>query len=133
MVPLPRYTSVSGIPLTELIDKDTLDKIVERTRKGGGELVGLMGTSAWYAPGAATVKMVEAIVDDTKGIFPACSYLDGQYGLKDIYLGVPIKLGKAGVEEVLELDLNNEEMEMLMTSANSVRTVMGVLDDLNLF
>ena len=96
MVPLPRYTSVNGIPVTELLGEDVIEKIVERTRKGGGELVNLMGTSAWYAPGAAAAQMVEAIVDDQKRIFPVCACLNGEYGIKDLYLGVPVKLGRAG-------------------------------------
>ena len=133
MVPLPRYTTVSGIPVTELIDKDTLDKIVDRTRKGGGELVALMGTSAWYAPGAAAAQMAEAIVDDQNSIFPVCTYVDGQYGLNDIYLGVPVKLGKNGAEEIVEIELNEEEQELLNASAKSVKGVMDVLDGLNLF
>jgi malate dehydrogenase len=94
MVPLPRYTTVSGIPVTELIDENKLNAIIERTKKGGGELVNLMGTSAWYAPGAAAAQMVEAIVRDQKRIFPCCVWLQGEYGLKDIYLGVPVVLGK---------------------------------------
>jgi len=133
MVPLPRYTSVAGIPVTELLSKEVLDKIVDRTRKGGGELVGLMGTSAWYAPGAAAAKMAEAIVDDQKSIFPICAYLDGQFGLKDIYLGVPVKLGKEGVEEIIEISLNGEEKKLLNASAESIKNVMEILDGLNLF
>jgi malate dehydrogenase len=133
MVPLPRYTTVSGIPVTELLEKEVIDQIVDRTRKGGGELVKLMGTSAWYAPGAAAAEMVEAIVNDQHRIFPACAYLDGEYGLKNLYLGVPIKLGKNGVEQVIEIQLNKEEKELLNTSASSVRQVMQVLDDLKLF
>jgi malate dehydrogenase len=133
MVPLPRYTSVSGIPVTELIGKDVIDKIVERTRKGGGELVNLMGTSAWYAPGAAVSQMVEAIVDDQNRIFPVCAYLNGEYGQKNLYLGVPVKLGKNGVEEIIEISLNTEEKKLLTGSAEAVRTVMKVLDDLKLF
>jgi malate dehydrogenase len=133
MVPLPRYTTLSGIPITELLGKDVLDRIVERTRKGGGELVALMGTSAWYAPGAAVAQMVEAIVKNQKRIFPVCAYLKGEYGLKDIYLGVPVKLGTKGVEKIMEIDLNAEEKKMLNTSAESVKTVMKVLDDLKLF
>ncbi|MEN8156143.1 MAG: malate dehydrogenase [Bacteroidota bacterium] len=133
MVPLPRYTTVSGIPLTELIDQERLDKIVDRTRKGGGELVGLMGTSAWYAPGAAAAQMVEAIVENQNRVFPVCAYLDGEFGQKDLYLGVPVKLGKNGVEEIIEIDLNSGEKEMLDASAESVKKVMKVLDDLNLF
>ena len=133
MVPLPRYTSVSGIPVTELLGKEEIDKIVDRTRKGGGELVSLMGTSAWYAPGAAVSQMVEAIVDNQKRIFPVCAYLNGEYGIKKLYLGVPVKLGKAGVEEIIEISLNTEEKKLLSSSAESVKKVMKVLDDMNLF
>lgn len=133
MVPLPRYTSINGIPVTELLGPEVIEKIVERTRKGGGELVRLMGTSAWYAPGAAVAQMVEAIVDDQKRIFPVCAMLKGEYGLKDIYLGVPVKLGKDGVEEIIEISLNEDEKKLLKTSADSVKDVMKVLDDLKLF
>jgi malate dehydrogenase len=128
MVPLPRYTTVSGIPVTELIDDAKLDSIIERTKKGGGEIVNLLGTSAWYAPGAAAAQMVEAVVRDQKRIFPTCAWLTGQYGLKDIYLGVPTKLGKNGVEEIIELQLNDQEKELLYSSADAVKEVMGVLD-----
>lgn len=128
MVPLPRYTTVGGIPVTELIDKATLDQIIERTKKGGGEIVNLLGTSAWYAPGAAAAQMVEAIVRDQKRIFPCCAWLQGEYGLSDIYLGVPVKLGKNGIEEIIELDLNHEEQEMLHSSAHAVKEVLEVLD-----
>lgn len=133
MVPLPRYTSVSGIPVTELLGKDVINKIVERTRKGGGELVSLMGTSAWYAPGAAVTQMVEAIVDNQKRIFPVCAYLNGEYGQKNLYLGVPVKLGKGGVEEIIEISLNVEEKKLLTSSVESVREVMKALDDMKLF
>jgi malate dehydrogenase len=133
MVPLPRYTTVNGIPLLELIGGEELEKIVDRTRKGGGELVALMGTSAWYAPGAAAAQMVEAIVDDQKRIFPVCTMLNGEFGLKDIYLGAPVKLGKDGVEEIIEIDLNEEEKKLLKTSSDAVVSVMKVMDDLNLF
>ncbi len=128
MVPLPRYTTVAGIPVSELIAPDKLDAIVERTKKGGGELVNLMGTSAWYAPGAAAAQMVESVIKDSKRIFPCCALLNGQYGLKDTYLGVPVKLGKNGIEEIIELKLNNEEMVLLQSSAKSVKEVMNVLD-----
>jgi len=131
MVPLPRYTTVAGIPVTELIDKDKLDAIVDRTKKGGGELVNLMGTSAWYAPGAAAAQMEEAIIKDSQRIFPCCALLNGQYGLKDIYLGVPVKLGKNGIEEIIELKLNDDEMKLLHSSAKSVKEVMDVLDNMN--
>ena len=131
MVPLPRYTTVAGIPVTELIDEAKLDAIIERTKKGGGEIVNLLGTSAWYAPGAAAAQMVEAIVRDQKRIFPTCAWLQGEYGLSDIYLGVPTKLGKNGIEQIIELDLNAKEKEMLYASANSVKEVMEVLDNMN--
>jgi malate dehydrogenase len=133
MVPLPRYTSVNGIPIDELLGKDEINKIVERTRGGGGELVNLMGTSAWYAPGAAAAQMVEAIVDDQKRIFPCCAYLKGEYGLKDIYMGVPVKLGKNGIEGIFELQLNKAEKKDLMESAEAVKNVMKSLDDMKLF
>lgn len=94
MVPLPRFTTVAGIPVTELLDEATLNSIIERTKYGGGELVKLMGTSAWYAPGAAAAQMVEAIVKDENRIFPCCVNLNGQYGLKNVFVGVPVKLGK---------------------------------------
>ena len=133
MVPLRRYTSVKGIPITELLGKDEIDKIVERTRKGGGELVNLMGTSAWYAPGAAAAQMVETIVDDQKRIFPICARLTGEYGINDLYIGVPVKLGKNGIEEIIELNLNVKEYKLLQESAKEVRSVTKVLDDMNLF
>ncbi len=132
MVPLPRYTTVSGIPVTELIDDEALNKIVERTKKGGGEIVNLLGTSAWYAPGAAAAQMVEAILKDEQRIFPCCAWLDGQYGLKDMYLGVPVKLGKNGIEEIIELDLNEDEKALLHDSAKSVKEVLNVLDNMNI-
>jgi malate dehydrogenase len=130
MVPLPRYTTVAGIPVTELIAKDKLNAIIERTKVGGGELVKLMGTSAWYAPGAAAAQMAESIVRDQRRIFPVCIQLDGEYGIKNCYLGVPVVLGKNGVEKVIELELNTEEKEMLETSRKHVTEVMEVLDKL---
>lgn len=131
MVPLPRYTTVGGIPVTELIDSDKLDAIIERTKFGGGEIVKLLGTSAWYAPGAAAAQMVEAIVRDQKRVFPVCAWLQGEYGMKDIYLGVPVVLGKKGIEKIIELDLNSDEKALLEESAVAVRGVMKVLDDMN--
>ena len=133
MVPLPRYTTISGIPLTELMDKETIDRIVARTRGGGGELVKLMGTSAWYAPGAAAAQMVESILRDQKRIFPVCVGLQGEYGLKDTYVGVPVKLGKKGIEEIIEVKLNESEQKLLEESATAVRNVMDVLDGMNFF
>ena len=132
MVPLPRYTTVGGIPVTELIEKDKLDAIVQRTKTGGGEIVKLLGTSAWYAPGAAAAQMAEAIVKDQKRVFPVCSWLQGEYGMKDIYLGVPVILGKNGIERIIELDLNDDEKAMLNESADSVKDVMKTLDDMDI-
>jgi len=130
MVPLPRFTTVSGIPVTELLDEATLNTIIERTKYGGGELVKLMGTSAWYAPGAAAAQMVEAIVKDEKRIFPCCVNLNGEYGLKDVFVGVPVKLGKEGVSQIIDLKLTSSEMEMLNASADEVRSMMAVYDGL---
>lgn len=124
MVPLPRYTTVAGIPVTQLIDKDKLDAIVERTKKGGGEIVGLMGTSAWYAPGAAAAQMVEAIMLDQNRIFPVAAKLDGEYGINDLFLGVPVKLGHGGIKEIIEVDLNDEEQDLLDSSAKAVRSTL---------
>jgi len=132
MVPLPRYTTVGGIPVTELIDADKLDAIVERTKKGGGELVQLMGTSAWYAPGAAAAQMVEAILKDENRIFPVCAKTEGTYGVEDMYLGVPVKLGKGGIKEIIELKLNEEEKALLSASAIAVKEVIDVFDNMNL-
>ncbi|MFQ5447019.1 MAG: malate dehydrogenase [Saprospiraceae bacterium] len=132
MVPLPRYTTVSGIPVTELIDSEKLEQIVQRTAKGGGELVQLMGTSAWYAPGAAAAQMVETIVRDEKRIFPCCVRLDGQYGLSDIFLGVPVKLGENGIEEIIELHLDEQETAALKKSAAAVSSVIDVFNNMNL-
>ncbi len=128
MVPLPRYTTVAGIPVTELIDKQTLDAIVQRTINGGGELVKLMGTSAWYAPGSAAAQMVEAIVKDQKRVVPVCVELQGEYGINGVYLGVPVILGKDGIEKIIELQLNDEERALLETSRGHVKAVMDVYD-----
>ena len=132
MVPLPRYTTVGGIPVTELIDEGKLNAIVERTKKGGGEIVNLLGTSAWYAPGAAAAQMVEAIVRDQRRVFPCCAWLTGEYGVNDLYLGVPVILGKNGIERIIELDLNDDEKALLATSESAVRDVKHVLDGLSL-
>jgi malate dehydrogenase len=128
MVPLPRYTTVSGIPVSELIPADRISAIVDRTINGGGELVKLMGTSAWYAPGSAAAQMVEAIARDQKRIFPVCMQLKGEYGITGTYLGVPVVLGKAGVEKVIELKLNAEELALLKVSNEKVSEVMQALD-----
>ncbi|MEX0778578.1 MAG: malate dehydrogenase [Balneolales bacterium] len=128
MVPLPRYTTVSGIPVTQLISKDKLDEIIERTKTGGGELVGLMGTSAWYAPGAAAAQMAEAIALDQNRIFPCAAFMEGQFGLNDQYLGVPVKLGEGGIKEIIEIELNSDEKTLLETSANQVKTAIADLE-----
>ena len=130
MVPLPRYTTVGGIPVTELIDSAKLDAIIDRTKKGGGEIVNLLGTSAWYAPGSAAAQMVEAIIRDQKRVFPVCAMLNGEYGLKNIFLGVPVILGKGGIEKIIELKLNADEMQLVNDSAKAVKEVMDVLDNL---
>ena len=131
MVPLPRYTTVAGIPVTELLDKETLDAIVQRTKVGGGELVKLMGTSAWYAPGSAAAQMTEAIIKDQRRVFPVCVKLEGEYGISDCYLGVPVVLGKNGIEKIIELDLNEEEKRDLKTSESHVKEVMEVLEKMS--
>ncbi|WP_018128306.1 malate dehydrogenase [Balneola vulgaris] len=126
MVPLPRFTTLSGMPITHFISDERLEEIVNRAKKGGGEIVGLMGTSAWYAPGAAAAQMVEAILLDQNRIFPVCAYIDGQYGIDDLYIGVPVKLGKGGIKEVIEVELTKEENDLLKQSADAVR---GTLND----
>ncbi|MDR0800947.1 malate dehydrogenase [Fluviicola sp.] len=131
MVPLPRYTTVGGIPVTELIDSAKLGAIIERTKVGGGEIVKLLGTSAWYAPGAAAAQMVEAVIRDQRRVFPVCAWLQGEYGMKNIYLGVPVILGKNGIEKIIELDLNADERKLLEESATAVKSVMDVLDNMN--
>lgn len=131
MVPLPRYTTVGGIPVTEMISEEKLNEIIERTKFGGGEIVKLLGTSAWYAPGAAAAQMVEAIVRDQRRVFPVCAWLQGEYGMKDIYLGVPVILGKNGIEKIIELELNADERKLLEESAVAVKGVMDVLDNMN--
>ena len=131
MVPLPRYTTVGGIPVTELIDSEKLDAIIERTKFGGGELVKLMGTSAWYAPGSAAAQMVEAIVRDQRRVFPVCVQLQGEYGISDCYLGAPVILGKSGIEKIIELDLTDDEKALLNTSKDHVSEVMKVLEGLS--
>lgn len=128
MVPLPRYTSVAGIPLEELMDRETIDRLVERTRRGGGEIVGLLKTaSAFYAPGAAVAQMVEAIIRDKKRIIPCSAYLSGEYGLEDIFIGVPVKLGSLGVEKIIELRLTDEELARLRRSAEIYRNGIRLL------
>ena len=127
MVPLTRYSTVGGVPVTELLSKEKLDAIVKRTREGGIEIVNHLKTSAWYAPASAVVEMVDAVIRDKKKILPCAAYLQGEYGLKDVYLGVPVKLGKGGVEQILEIALTAEEKAALEKSAGHVRELFGIL------
>lgn len=120
MVPLPRYTTVGGVPLPELLNESRINEIVERTKFGGGEIVKLMGTSAWYAPGAAATEMVEAIVKDSGRVLPSAARVSGEYGLNDLFIGVPVRLGRNGIEEIITVDLNDEERQMLEASAKHV-------------
>ena len=128
MVPLPRYTTVSGIPVTELIETDKLNAIIERTKKGGGEIVNLLGTSAWYAPGAAVSAMVQAIACDQQKMFPCSCLLEGEYGLNDISIGVPAIIGKNGIERIEEISLSEAEKNKLTESADAVRKTNGLLN-----
>ncbi len=128
MVPLPRYSTVAGIPITELLPPDRIEALVQRTRDGGAEIVGLLKTgSAYYAPGAATVEMVEAILKDKKKILPCAAYLSGQYGVRGLYVGVPVKLGRRGVEQVIEIRLTPEEQAAFQRSAAAVRELVDKL------
>jgi malate dehydrogenase len=127
MVPVVSHTTIGGVPLERLVPRDRIDAMVERTRKGGGEIVQLLGTSAWYAPGAAAAQMVDSICLDEKRVLPCTAYLEGEYGIDGLYMGVPAKLGAAGVEEILELELSHEEQSWLGESAEAVREVVGVL------
>ncbi len=128
MVPLPRFSTVAGIPITHLLPKETIDRLVQRTRDGGGEIVNLLKTgSAFYAPGSSVVQMVEAIVKDKKRIIPCTAYLEGEYGLKNIYFGVPVKLGAGGVEQIIEIELTPEERSALLTSAKDVEDTIQLL------
>jgi malate dehydrogenase len=128
MVPLPRYTTVAGVPITELLPKEKIDAIVERTRKAGGEIVALLKTgSAYYSPSAAVIQMVEAILKDKKRIVPCAAFLEGEYGIKNLYVGVPIKLGAKGVEEVVELKLTEAEQAALNKSAEAVRELVNIM------
>jgi malate dehydrogenase len=127
MVPVVSATAVGGIPLRRLVREDKLQELVERTAKGGGEIVDLLGTSAWYAPGAAAAQIVEAILLDQHRVLPCTAYLEGEYGIDGLYLGVPVKLGATGIEEIVELELSEDEQTMLNESAEAVREVVGVL------
>ena len=127
MVPVVSATTVGGVPVRKLASEDAIQAMVERTAKGGGELVKLLGTSAWYAPGAAAAQMVDAIMLDEKRVLPCTAYLEGEYGIDGFYMGVPVKLGRGGIEEVIELELSEDEQTMLNESADAVREVVGVL------
>jgi malate dehydrogenase len=127
MVPVVSATTVGGVPLTKLVPQGRIDEMVQRTRVGGGEIVELLGTSAWYAPGAAAAQMVDSICLDEKRVLPCTAYLEGEYGIEGLYMGVPVKLGRTGIEEIVELDLNEQERGWLDESAAAVRDVVGVL------
>jgi len=127
MVPLPRYSTVAGIPVTELLPKEKLDAIVQRTRDGGIEIVNLLKTSAWYAPASAVVEMVDAVIRDKKKVLPCAVYLQGEYGMRDVYLGVPVKLGRRGAEEIVQIALLPEEKAALDKSAAAVRELFRIL------
>jgi malate dehydrogenase len=127
MVPIVSATTVGGVPLTRLVPEARLEELVERTAVGGGEVVKLLGTSAWYAPGAAAAQMVDAVCLDEKRVLPCTAYLQGEYGIDDLYMGVPVKLGTEGIEEIVELDLSDDERRMLQASADAVREVVAVL------
>jgi len=127
MVPLPRYSTVSGIPITELLPADTIERLVDRTRKGGAEIVGLLGTSAWYAPAASIVEMVDAILNDRKKILPCAAYLEGEYGVSGLYVGVPVKLGANGVEEIIQIELTLDERAAVQKSAAAVKELAAVI------
>jgi malate dehydrogenase len=127
MVPVVSSTTVGGVPLARLLPKEKIDELVERTRKGGGEVVELLGTSAWYAPGAAVAQMVEAILHDQKRVLPCTALLEGEYGIDGLYMGVPVKLGANGIEDVIELELSEWEQAELARSAAAVREVVGIL------
>jgi malate dehydrogenase len=127
MVPLPRYSTVAGIPITELLSQERIDAIVTRTRNGGAEIVNLLKTSAWYAPGAATVEMVEAILKDKRKILPCAAYLTGEYGFNNLYVGVPVKLGRNGIEQIIEITLTDDEKAALKKSADAVQELFDTL------
>jgi malate dehydrogenase len=127
MVPLPRFSTVAGIPIPELLSKEKIDAIVQRTRDGGAEIVNLLKTSAWYAPASAVVEMVDAVLRDKKKILPCAAYLQGEYGMRDVYLGVPVRLGAGGIEKVIEISLSSDESAALQRSADAVRDLFRIL------
>jgi len=126
-VPIVSATTVGGIPLTRLVSQERIEAMVERTRKGGAELVELLGTSAWYEPGAAVAQMVDSVMLDQKRMLPCTALLEGEYGIDGLYMGVPVKLGAGGIEEVIELELTAQEQAWLQDSAGAVRDVVSVL------
>ena len=130
MVPMPRYTTIGGIPLRQWMTQKAIDEVIERTRLGGDELIKLLGTSAWHAAGAAICQMIEAIICDQKRVFPVCTYLDGEYGLHDIYIGVPVILGSGGVERVIELELDQEDKVLFYESEREVRENLQILKEM---
>jgi malate dehydrogenase len=127
MVPLLRYTTINGMPVTQLLSKERLNELVARTRKGGGEIVGLMGTSAYFAPAAGAIAMAESYLLDQKRLLACAAYLEGEYGYQDLYMGVPVVVGKGGVEQIVKLDLDDEEKAMLAQSAASVQKIVDVV------
>jgi malate dehydrogenase len=127
MVPMPRYSTVAGIPITELLPKETIDRLVQRTRDGGAEIVTYLKTSAWYAPASAIVDMVDAILNDRKKIMPCAAYLEGEYGISGLYVGVPVKLGEKGIEQVIEINLTLEERAALQKSAAAVKELVDII------
>jgi malate dehydrogenase len=127
MVPLPRYSTVAGIPITELLSRETIDRLVQRTRDGGAEIVKLLNTSAWYAPASAAVEMVDAILNDRKKILPCAAFLEGEYGISGLYVGVPVKLGARGIEQLIQITLTLEERAALQKSAAAVKELADVI------
>src|SRR5438552_1885221 len=127
MVPLPRYSTVAGIPITELLPKETIDRISQRARDGGAEIVSLLKTSAWYAPSSAIVEMVDAILKDRKKILPCAAYLEGEYGVNGLYVGVPVKLSEKGIEQIIEISLTLEERAALQKSAAAVKELVDII------
>lgn len=125
MVPMPRYTTIGGIPIRNLLDEDEIKRAIHRTPLGGEEIIGYLGRSGWYAAGAAVCEMVEAVICDQRRVFPACAYLNGEYGYKDIYLGVPVIIGKNGVERVIELELDEDDKERFDVSQREVRKILN--------
>jgi malate dehydrogenase len=127
MVPLPRYSTVAGIPLTELLPRETIGRLVQRTRDGGAEMIGLLKTGAWYAPGSSVVEMIDALLNDRKKILPCSAYLEGEYGISGLFVGVPVKLGANGIEQVIEISLTLEERAALQRSAAAVRELVDIV------